>query len=132
MKKVQRPKPQARKDDLIVRELSEEVLVYDLNRDKAHCLNKASALIWRLCDGRATVSEISRLAEQQLNTPLDERVVWLALDQLEKSHLLQTPLSRQVDSPQFTRRDLVRSLGLAAACVPVVFSIVAPLAVQAA
>ena len=33
------PLPVARQKDLIVRELSDEVLVYDLNTDKAHCLN---------------------------------------------------------------------------------------------
>jgi hypothetical protein len=131
MKKLGRVRPQARTDDLIVRELSEEVLVYDLTRNKAHSLNKTAALIWGFCDGRSTVPQISRLAQEQSATPVNDQVVWLALEQLGKSHLLRNRIIRPVGEPQITRRDLVR-LGLAAAAVPVVFSIVAPLAVQAA
>ncbi len=32
--------PSARRKDLIIEELPDEVLVYDLNTDRAHCLNK--------------------------------------------------------------------------------------------
>ena len=32
--------PLARKDKLVVRELADEVLVYDLTRNKAFCLNR--------------------------------------------------------------------------------------------
>jgi hypothetical protein len=32
--------PTARKDQLIVKELDDETLVYDLERDEAHCLNQ--------------------------------------------------------------------------------------------
>lgn len=52
--------PQARTDDLVINELSDEVLVYDLQRDKAHCLNAAAASVWKQCDGRTTVAEIAR------------------------------------------------------------------------
>jgi hypothetical protein len=55
--------PRARTDGLVVKELTDEVLVYDLKRDKAHCLNLAAAAVWKLCDGRSTAAEIaSRVA----------------------------------------------------------------------
>ena len=46
--------PHARVNELIVRELPEETLVYDQKHDKAHCLNRAAALVWRHCDGQTT------------------------------------------------------------------------------
>jgi hypothetical protein len=124
-------KPKARTEQLIVREVADEVLVYDLTRAKAHCLNKTAASIWRLCDGQSTISEISRRAQDQSAPPVNEHVVWLALEQLNKSHLLQDRLVRPTGTPRITRRDLMRTLGLTAAAVPVIFSIVAPLAAQA-
>src|SRR5207248_2525045 len=41
-------RPSARQDRLVVQELSDEVLVYDLDRHRAHCLNRAASLPqWR-------------------------------------------------------------------------------------
>jgi len=74
--------PRARQEKLLVHELADEVLVYDLERQKAHCPNKTSALVWNRCDGQADVAEIARLLEQELATSVDESVVWLALKQL--------------------------------------------------
>ena len=44
-------KPLARKEGLVIQELPVEVLVYDLDRDKAHCLNETAAMVWRKCNG---------------------------------------------------------------------------------
>ena len=51
--------PLARRERLLVEELPDEVLVYDLDREKAHCLNRTAALIWNHCDGRTTVEDRS-------------------------------------------------------------------------
>src|ERR1041384_5917464 len=80
--------PLARTDNLIVRELPDEVLVYDLERDKAHCLNSTAALIWRHCDGRTTISELARKLARDTSAPIDEQMIWFALKQLNKDHLL--------------------------------------------
>jgi hypothetical protein len=50
--------PCARTEGLVVQTLADEVLVYDLERHKAHCLNHAAALIWKHCDGRTSVAEM--------------------------------------------------------------------------
>ena len=50
--------PRARKDGLVIKELSNETLVYDLERDEAHCLNQTAGLVWKQCDGRTTVTKI--------------------------------------------------------------------------
>ena len=49
-------KPAKRTDGLVVTELQDEVLVYDLERHRAHCLNPTAAFVFRRCDGRTSVS----------------------------------------------------------------------------
>jgi hypothetical protein len=48
-----------RKQGLVIKELPDEVLVYDLDRNKAHCLNHSAAEVWERCDGRTTAASIS-------------------------------------------------------------------------
>jgi Coenzyme PQQ synthesis protein D (PqqD)/UPF0506 len=128
-------KPQTRQDGLIVRELDNEILIYDTEKNKAHCLNETAALVWKQCDGQTTVTEISRSLSNQLGTKVDERVVWFAVKQFGQDHLLEEKLT---PPPAFiaaglNRREMVRVLGLAAVvAVPLVTSIVAPTPVQAA
>ena len=125
--------PRARQESLVIKTLQDEVLVYDLSADKAHCLNRTAAFVWNNCDGRKTVSEIARLLREELQTPVDENVVWLALDQLEKFKLLQEHAAKPANVNGMSRRQMVRSLGLAAAvALPLITSIVAPTPVQAA
>lgn len=58
--------PHARLDGLVITEVDNETLVYDMERDKAHCLNQTAALIWRRCDGKTTVREMAGLLQKQL------------------------------------------------------------------
>ena len=120
--------PRARTEKLIIKDLSDETLVYDLESDKAHCLNSTAALVWKNCDGRATVADIAHLLGQPTQTADDESVVWLALDQLEKFQLLQSPVMKPANVAALNRRDWVRKVGLAALALPVIISIAAPAA----
>ena len=125
--------PLARKEGLVVKEVSGEVLLYDLDRDKAHCLNQTAALVWKYCDGHTSVARIAKSLEQDLHAPVDEKVVWYALLQLGKDHLLEERLVPPPIIAGMNRRDMIRALGLAAVvAVPVVTSIVAPTPAQAA
>ena len=124
--------PRARNESLIVRALPDEVLVYDLEAGKAHCLNRTAAFVWDNCDGRKTVGEITRLLEKELDAPVDPKLVWLALDQLEGFKLLREPLTKPAHVRNISRRQLVRSLGVVAITLPLITSIVAPTAAQAA
>jgi hypothetical protein len=45
------PLPRMRAYALVIDDLPDEVLVYDLERHQAHCLNHTAALVWRACDG---------------------------------------------------------------------------------
>ena len=127
---MKNPLPLARKDSLIVQALSDETLVYDRERDKAHCLNLSAALVWKHCDGNTTIPEIAQALESELKTTIDDRVVWLALDELEKNHLLQA--GGRAYAANISRRQLVRTRGLMTVSIPVITTIVAPAPAQAA
>ena len=120
--------PQARRDGLVVRELPGEVLVYDLERHQAHCLNETAAAVWRHCDGETSPSEIGFRLAREFATPVDEDVVWLALEDLGKLQLLEAPVVRP--EPGLSRADVVRRAGIMASliAVPTVFSMLAPTA----
>jgi len=123
--------PRARKDGLLVEELANETLVYDLERHKAHCLNQTATFVWRHCDGQTTIGELAELLQDEFRSSANEEVVWLALERLEKAHLLRERVRPQTETPRYSRRRLMRILGIGMA-VPVVVSIVAPMAVHAA
>jgi hypothetical protein len=126
-------RPRARAEGLVVRELAEEVLVYDLDTHKAVCLNGTAAAVWRLCDGRRTPDDIRRTLEKSADGPVPEEIVWLALEQLGKDKLLDTRVPRPARLAGITRRELIRRVGLTAAvALPAVASIVAPTAADAA
>jgi len=133
MKPTETPMPSARTAELVVEELPGEILVYDLKRHRAHCLNRTSALVWRHCDGRTTVSQVAEVLEHESELPADEEIVWLALDRLRKAKLLQDGAAFPEEEVSHSRRDAVRKLavlGGLSILLPVVSSIRSPLAAQ--
>jgi hypothetical protein len=133
MKNFKPRNPSARKAGLVVQELPDETLVYDLERDRAHCLNQTAAFVWRQCDGRTTAGEIARALKAETAAPVDERIVWLAIDQLARNHLLDAIPDRPPRFSGLNRREVMRAMGITAAvAVPLVASIVAPTPAQAA
>jgi hypothetical protein len=124
--------PQARKVDLVTRQIPGELLIYDLKRHKAFCLNDTAATIWKNCNGKRTVAELA--AELQRGTPaaIDERLVWLGLEQLEKSHLLQASSARPAHQRGVSRRQLIRYGIATAVALPLVTMVAAPTAQAAA
>ncbi len=120
-------KPRRRTQGLVVKELADEVLVYDLERHRAHCLNRAAALVFEHCDGRASVGELTRLLRRELGAPADEKWVLLAVERLDRARLLEKRPDALRRAPRVSRRELLRRAGLmGAALVPLVTSLVAP------
>ena len=132
--------PKSRKEKLVVRGFKDEILIYDKVRHKAHCLNGTAALVWKLCDGRTSVAEIGRRLSDELEGEgaADERLVWYALKQFNRDHLLEERLDFPADfvasmNGGFNRRQMIRALGLTAVvALPLVTSMVAPTPAQAA
>lgn len=114
--------PLARSDGLVVEELGDELLVYDLNDKQAHCLSPVAALVWRRCDGSTSADAIAR----QLD--LDDAKVALALQEIERCQLFA---SGSATYGVLSRRELglkVTKVAVGAATVPLILSIAAPAA----
>lgn len=115
----------ARQNGLVVQEMPDEVLVYDLDTNKAHCLNNSAALIWKSCDGSNSVEDIVKQFESNGNGKVTEDFVWLAIDQLNENGLLDGKVA-----PRFagqSRRQVLKTIGLASmVALPVIASLVAP------
>ncbi|MGI8733838.1 MAG: PqqD family protein [Pyrinomonadaceae bacterium] len=123
--------PRARKAGLVVKALHDEVLVYDLERDKAHSLNASASFVWKKCNGRRTVAEVAQALSKEFDVPADEQTVWLALEQLSKFNLLEEKIARPEGVPRISRRQMMRIGAAAAFALPVIVSIVAPTAANA-
>ncbi len=129
---VQQQMPAARREGLLVRELNDEMLVYDLHWHKAHCLNSTAALIWKYCDGQSSESDIARIIEREQKTAVHPEVVRFGLLQLRRTHLLEKQITQTPGDAELSRRDLIKRLGAAAAvALPLVTSVLAPTAVEA-
>jgi hypothetical protein len=125
--------PRLRGHALVIHDLPDEVLVYDLERDRAYCLNQTAALVWRACDGKLATHEIAHKLTVELDAIISEDLVLLALAQLDQVHLLEEYKTLPPPYPAVSRRELVRTLGVAAAVtLPLITSIVAPTPAQAA
>lgn len=130
--------PLARRKRIVIKEVDNEVLVYDLERDEAHCLNPLAAALWRLCDGKTPASSLAISLEKETGTRLNKALIWLSLQDLRRCHLLEEdlvwpPQMRAANHMRMSRREAVRRIGLGAViALPLVISITAPTAVQAA
>jgi len=117
--------PCARKTGLVVQEMPEEVLVYDLDTNKAHCLNRSAAFVWRSCDGKTSISDIARLFETQTGDKVSDDFVWLAIDQLNENALLESEVKSAFAGR--SRREVIKKIGLASVvALPIIASLVAP------
>lgn len=115
----------ARQSGLVVQEMPDEVLVYDLDTNKAHCLNQSAAFVWRSCDGRNTVADIVKEFESTGGGKVTEDFVWLAIDQLGENGLLENKATPRFQGQ--SRRQVLKTIGLASiVALPVIASLVAP------
>lgn len=126
--------PGARHTQLVVETLNDEILIYDLDNAQASCLNPTAALVWKYADGKTSVSDIAKKMSSELGTIVDPRVVWYALEQLDKKHLLAEPVKTPAQYQHISRRDFLMKAGIvgAAVAVPVVIALTAPSPAMAA
>lgn len=115
--------PKARLENLSVRELPEETLVYDRATHKTHCLNRTSALVWRHCDGRTSLAALAGLIAEKFHLPNPDAVARLALEQLSRRGLLEQPVTPLSDAARASRRSALKKLAAVAAALPLVMTI---------
>jgi hypothetical protein len=128
-------RPVARQKDLVVERLDDEILVYDLETDRAHCLNRTIALVWRNCNGQNSASQLGKLLELELSCHAGEELAVLALRELARQNLLQNLLIEKDHLRSLapvSRRTLVRTLGIGLAALPLITSIISPTPAEAA
>jgi hypothetical protein len=115
----------ARSDELIVEELGEELLIYDVARQRAHSLNSTAAAVFRLADGKRSTEEMAGLAG------VDEQAVLLALAELDRCHLLDEAPDPSVISRRTALRRAAIAGGALGVGLPIIRSIAAPSMAQA-
>ena len=119
--------PVARTEDLVVQQLDQEILIYDLKTNKAYCLNETSSIIFQACAKNTSFGELKRMHK------FSEDIIFLALDELRRENLLAE--NQQYNSPfsGMSRREAIRKVGFASvAALPVIAFLVAPTAVMSA
>jgi hypothetical protein len=125
-------KPVARRSGLVVRNLPGELVVYDLDRHRAHCLNQTASTVFRGADGTRSQAELGILLGEGFGKEEREAAVRMALDQLESAQLLD-PGAPVVPAGGLSRRAALRRAGLGAALLlPAIASVVAPTPAEAA
>ena len=118
-------KPKIRHENLVVQDLNSEVLIYDLKRDKAFCLNETARVVWQACDGSNTLSDIG----EQLGS---EDIAWLALSDLKRKGLIEYTITTPNKFKGMPRREIITKISIGSIlALPMIASLYAPAAAQA-
>jgi hypothetical protein len=122
--------PKARDKRLVVQELENETLVYDLDTNRAFCLNEMATNVWRKCDGSRNKTDIAG-SIKNADGEIGRQAVSYAIDLLDSNGLLED--SSSIEIPTATRRDAIKKLAIGGvALLPVISMIVAPQPAHAA
>lgn len=125
-------KPVARTNQLKIESLPDETVVVDLDRNKAHCLNKTASAVWGYCDGKTTPAEMAARLHSEFGLPARESLARNAIQQLAKANLLEAGSLGEPPLKLPTRREMSRDLSIRAALlVPLITSIAVPTAALA-
>ncbi len=120
--------PRARRRDLIVKRLEGELLIYDVERHRAHSLGALLAALWQRCDGKTPPAALAAALAAEFADAASDELIWLGLERLSAAHLLREELppaaARPASSPggSPTRRQWLRhaaAIGMAAVTITV-------------
>lgn len=117
--------PVPRTVDIIVQDINDEVLIYDLSVQKAYSLNETTAVVWRNLDGKNSLDDLAS------KSGLPREMVLFAVDELQKQNLLDGKIETGLPKDKLSRRKALLAMGASAIALPVITTMVAPLAVQA-
>jgi len=82
-----------RNSKLILKNLRDEVLLYDPDKKAVHILNSTAQIVWELWDGEHNIEDIEKAIRSRFSIPVDRNV---------KEDILQTLktfLSKQIIIP---------------------------------
>lgn len=116
--------PLTRTQNIIVKNVGKELLVYDLSTNIIYRLNETSAIIYCACNGKTTFEDLIS------KNKFTEELIYFSLQELQKENLVQG-----ADLTYFgalSRREVIRKVGLATLlALPVISSMLAPSSTQA-
>ncbi len=120
------------KSNLLIEAMEDEVLVYDLDRHRAHSLNATAAFLLEQADGSRSVGELGRLASERFAEVASEEVVRVGLERLRRAHLIEWDGPPVEFPPGVDRRKALKKLATVGILLPAVLTVVTPLPAQAA
>jgi Coenzyme PQQ synthesis protein D (PqqD) len=123
--------PFLRTENLVVKELPNELLIYDLEKNKAFCLNETARLIMDECDGKTSIDEATESLSRKLKSKVTEDMVWMVVEQFEKSNFLKGNYEIPVQTSRVSRRKILQTAAALGIALPIVTSLVAPTAIHA-
>lgn len=118
--------PVAKTNNILVQQTKDEVLIYNTENNQVYCLNKTAAFIWQNCDGEKTFSDL-----KQINNQLDDDLIFLTLDLLNKKDLLNETSEKSFPTVAIDRRKMFAKYGTMAIALPLISTVLAPIAANA-
>ncbi|MCB1026037.1 MAG: PqqD family protein [Acidobacteria bacterium] len=118
--------PRSRTENIIQRQIDDEILLYDLESNKAFSLNKTASTVYRYCDGRSKMEEVVKKEDLKFET------IMLALHHLNQENLIESSAEFESGFEGLSRRQIVKTMGIGSiAALPLISAVVAPLAINA-
>ena len=116
--------PAAVAKNLVVQELENETLIYNLTTHQAFMLNETSSIIFNACGSEQTFADL------KTKYKYTDELIYLALDELERENLIVDYKGGYFGD--VSRREAIKRVGLGTMiALPVIAGLVAPRAVNA-
>src|SRR5579862_4588576 len=126
--------PIARSENLLIEDVAGELLIYDVNTNRAHCLNESAAAIWRHCDGSRSIDKLAGHLYPTLKASDARQIVDVGLQRLRRRRLVDAPADA-TPAVDVSRRQMLKKVAILAATAgivaPLVSTVIAPTAAYA-
>lgn len=123
--------PQLRTQNLVITELEEESLIYDLDVNKAFCLNETARLVMNQCDGTKSVDQALGIINRQLKTKMSADMVWLVVSQLKDANFIEKDYEIPIQTNRVSRRKILNAAASLGVALPIITSLIVPTALHA-
>lgn len=113
-----------RTSEIVVQELHNDLLIYDISTHQAYTLNETSAKVFKACDGKTSFDELKRKYK------FTDDLIYLALDELKANNLIEDYTVGYFAG--MSRREVIKKVGLATMiALPAIAIITIPQSVHA-
>jgi hypothetical protein len=112
--------------ELTMQQVGDDLIVFDPQEKKAHCLNRVAAYVLRSCDGKLTVNEIASELSKEFEVENEaEALTLLALEELSKAGLVANS-NVLIDKTHIDRRNFLKKAITATLAASLVTTILLP------